>query len=109
MKVMTDYALRRPSMDGVRAAFGSIANAVSKTKGDLPLLCFYLNNTWAIGKSDACCNVVAGEVMHEMEVAIVADAWDAQQKDRKTIAEVMRATGFGRAKARKLLIEARRI
>lgn len=98
MKVVTNYPLRRPSMDEVRSAFGSMVNALEKTSGDLPLLCFYLNNPQLIFQALPVDRASLGEVLGEMELAAAADAWAAQdgEKSRRTIAEVMRQTGFGR-------------
>lgn len=105
----TNYGLSRPSVEQAVVAFGSARSALEKTGGDIPTLCFFIHNPGLV----ASCNSITearGELYSELrdaaELAEVAEAWDSQEGDKKSVAEVMRRVGMGFPKAKRLLIEA---
>jgi hypothetical protein len=53
MSFNTDYPMRLPSMDEIRARFGSLQDCVRCTRADLPTILYYIANS-EIPLRDAC-------------------------------------------------------
>lgn len=109
----TDYAMRRPELKELPPVFGSFRRALAITVGDIKLLCLYLANPLLIATASDV-QPLACDYKKDLELAAhseaCAEAWDSQDKAKKrSIAHVMRETGFGRVYAKRILVKLGRI
>lgn len=108
---ITSYGLYRPRVEDCVLAFGSAAEALRRTGGDIPTLCYLIHNPEYRERVNSETSL-RGELFAELadlaDRDAVAAAWDGQG-ERKSIAEVMRQTGFGFVKAKRILVELGRV
>ena len=110
MEMNIDYRIYRPTIEAMRERFGTLDEAIRLTGGDIPTACFYIANPSYELRTGFEASTHSGEFLNELkhhaEMDLVAYSWEAQSKERrKTIAQVMRDTGLGRPKVKRILQE----
>lgn len=107
MKPNTSYGIRTPSNDEIRTAFGSLANCVRVTGGDLHTILFCLANPDRIGSLASAVPVADGDYAEDLRAAAAAESWDRMGKP--TISAVMDKIGVCRQVARRALVSAGKV
>lgn len=107
MRPNTDYGMRMPTHDEIRAGFSSLARAVAITGGDLPTILFYLHNRDRIAEAPPCA-LQPGEFTKTLHAAALVEraalAFEASEKP--TIVAVADTLGVCRQVARRALVQA---
>lgn len=106
----TNYGLRMPSDKEIRTAFGSLADCVRVTGGDLPTILFYLANPQEIrgaGSVGEQPGSFARDLCEKARTEQAAAVFDAMEKP--TIAAVSREIGVCRPVARRALVAAGKV
>lgn len=108
MKPNTNYGLRPPSHDELRATFGSLQRCVDTTGGDIPTVLYYLNNPDRIESAGPVPRALDAyaEQLYEAALAESAEAaWD-ESGEKPTIKAVSKKLGVCRPVARRALVNA---